>query len=143
MSCEVCGLTTNLKSCGSCLKVNYCSREHQIAHWKDHKPWCRGHNSSIRGSTSGIATTASPVKGNGNGQRDIGQSVIVAGNGEAGIVDPNSQVPSSSSQIGSIPVNNQPTLPMSQVEGTSSFQAQQSILPNRNFSLEVCFFWQM
>lgn len=41
MSCEVCGQTANLKSCGQCLKVNYCSREHQIAHWQDHKVWCK------------------------------------------------------------------------------------------------------
>lgn len=132
MSCQVCGLTTNLKSCGSCLQVNYCSREHQIAHWKDHKPWCRGSKSS----KSGIATTASPVKGNGKGPTDI---VIGAGNADPVIVDHNSQGPSSS-QIASLPANNQPTLPISQVEGTSSFQAQQSILPNRNLALEVRFF---
>lgn len=40
MSCEICGKTVNLKSCGRCLKVNYCSREHQIAHWKEHKRLC-------------------------------------------------------------------------------------------------------
>ena len=47
MSCEVCGLTTNLKSCGQCLKVNYCSREHQVAHWKEHRQWCNKSSSVI------------------------------------------------------------------------------------------------
>lgn len=41
MICEICGKTSGLKSCGRCLLVNYCSREHQLQHWKDHKQWCR------------------------------------------------------------------------------------------------------
>ncbi|KAI2806032.1 Egl nine 1 [Blomia tropicalis] len=41
MPCEVCGLTTNLMSCGRCLNVNYCTREHQIIHWKEHKKTCK------------------------------------------------------------------------------------------------------
>ncbi|UXI17006.1 Neuronal membrane glycoprotein M6-a [Sarcoptes scabiei] len=41
MSCEICGATENLKSCGRCLQANYCSREHQLAHWKEHKRWCQ------------------------------------------------------------------------------------------------------
>ncbi|XP_075679774.1 HIF prolyl hydroxylase [Dermatophagoides pteronyssinus] len=51
MSCEVCGKTDNLKSCGRCLKANYCGREHQLEHWKQHKHWCMKnvypHNNNI------------------------------------------------------------------------------------------------
>jgi ankyrin repeat protein len=30
-----------LKNCAACGKVAYCSKEHQVAHWKDHKVGCK------------------------------------------------------------------------------------------------------
>ncbi|OTF71754.1 programmed cell death protein 2-like protein, partial [Euroglyphus maynei] len=40
--CPICGLHAT-KRCSQCLKVSYCSREHQIAHWKKggHKNKCQ------------------------------------------------------------------------------------------------------
>lgn len=37
--CAVCGEKAQ-STCQSCMSVTYCSREHQIAHWKDHRPFC-------------------------------------------------------------------------------------------------------
>lgn len=37
--CAFCGELANNK-CQNCLSVAYCSREHQKAHWKDHRPFC-------------------------------------------------------------------------------------------------------
>lgn len=34
--CELCGITLeNMKTCGKCHKVHYCSREHQVQDWKE------------------------------------------------------------------------------------------------------------
>eukprot|EP01122_Echinamoeba_exundans_P014346 TRINITY_DN6468_c0_g2_i1.p1 TRINITY_DN6468_c0_g2~~TRINITY_DN6468_c0_g2_i1.p1 ORF type:complete len:130 (-),score=9.71 TRINITY_DN6468_c0_g2_i1:687-1076(-) len=38
--CETCGTANDLKSCGRCLKVDYCSRECQMKDWKRHKTSC-------------------------------------------------------------------------------------------------------
>jgi len=43
--CDKCGKSEeeksgNLKACGNCMKVVYCSIECQKAHWKEHKPSC-------------------------------------------------------------------------------------------------------
>lgn len=66
MSCEVCALTTNLKSCGSCLKVNYCSREHQIAHWKVHRPACKGITANrCSQASNGLAASSSSSASSG------------------------------------------------------------------------------
>ncbi len=40
--CELCGAFENLKLCANCKGTWYCSREHQKAHWKEHKWACRG-----------------------------------------------------------------------------------------------------
>ncbi|CAL8106663.1 unnamed protein product [Orchesella dallaii] len=50
--CAVCRQVANSK-CQSCVGVAYCSREHQKAHWKDHRPYCVLHEvveDSINGS---------------------------------------------------------------------------------------------
>lgn len=42
--CQVCGLTvrdTKLKRCAGCFSISYCSKEHQIMHWKKHKDICK------------------------------------------------------------------------------------------------------
>lgn len=38
--CAICSETTKLKACGSCTQVWYCSKEHQVDDWKNHKPKC-------------------------------------------------------------------------------------------------------
>jgi hypothetical protein len=38
--CAVCGSTAGLKACSRCRAVHYCSREHQLSHWKTHKAEC-------------------------------------------------------------------------------------------------------
>ncbi|KAF1794441.1 Zinc finger, MYND-type [Phytophthora cactorum] len=40
MACPICGKSESLRRCGSCKRVNYCSREHQRQHWKAHRAEC-------------------------------------------------------------------------------------------------------
>eukprot|EP00455_Lapot_gusevi_P049553 TRINITY_DN7042_c0_g2_i2.p1 TRINITY_DN7042_c0_g2~~TRINITY_DN7042_c0_g2_i2.p1 ORF type:complete len:212 (+),score=71.34 TRINITY_DN7042_c0_g2_i2:59-637(+) len=40
-SCPVCQKTTNLRKCGGCGLVAYCSIEHQRQHWAQHKNSCK------------------------------------------------------------------------------------------------------
>ena len=40
-SCQTCDLKLNLKACGGCYAVFYCSNEHQKADWKSHRTSCR------------------------------------------------------------------------------------------------------
>ena len=47
--CGVCGVTVALKLCTGCQSVAYCSREHQLEHWKQHKAECK----KIRGQKAG------------------------------------------------------------------------------------------
>lgn len=37
--CAVCGISASSK-CAACTLVVYCSKEHQKAHWKQHKNEC-------------------------------------------------------------------------------------------------------
>jgi hypothetical protein len=40
--CDKSGTVANqLKSCSNCKKIKYCSRECQVAHWKQHKIYCK------------------------------------------------------------------------------------------------------
>lgn len=42
--CHVCEITareTDLKRCGSCFRISYCSSEHQKVHWNVHKEFCK------------------------------------------------------------------------------------------------------
>ena len=39
--CSVCGVTVALKICSRCNSVAYCSREHQVQHWSEHKAECK------------------------------------------------------------------------------------------------------
>lgn len=39
--CELCGKMENLLKCGRCLNSFYCSKEHQIQDWKQHKRMCK------------------------------------------------------------------------------------------------------
>lgn len=40
-TCAVCKEADGLKACGSCTRVWYCSREHQVEDWRNHKLSCR------------------------------------------------------------------------------------------------------
>ncbi|KAG6958046.1 hypothetical protein JG688_00010708 [Phytophthora aleatoria] len=40
MACPICGKSESLRRCGSCKRVNYCSREHHRQHWKAHCAEC-------------------------------------------------------------------------------------------------------
>uniref|UniRef100_A0A6B2LKR4 MYND-type domain-containing protein n=1 Tax=Arcella intermedia TaxID=1963864 RepID=A0A6B2LKR4_9EUKA len=39
--CQTCKSSSNLKQCGNCFKVAYCSRECQRIDWVHHKPICK------------------------------------------------------------------------------------------------------
>jgi len=39
--CAVCGVTVALRKCSGCQSIAYCSREHQLQHWKEHKADCK------------------------------------------------------------------------------------------------------
>ncbi|XP_026286214.1 egl nine homolog 1 isoform X1 [Frankliniella occidentalis] len=39
--CEFCGSVNNLLRCGRCRSVVYCSKDHQLKHWKKHKSVCK------------------------------------------------------------------------------------------------------
>ena len=39
--CAVCGVTVALRKCSGCQSIAYCSREHQLDHWKEHKAACK------------------------------------------------------------------------------------------------------
>ena len=39
MSCAVCNSPAP-HTCSGCQGIRYCSKEHQKAHWRDHKPNC-------------------------------------------------------------------------------------------------------
>lgn len=39
-ACAVCGIKANQK-CAGCNSVFYCSRDHQVAGWKEHKKMCK------------------------------------------------------------------------------------------------------
>ena len=41
LKCYVCGETKGLKRCGFCKERYYCSRDHQIKDWPDHKSFCQ------------------------------------------------------------------------------------------------------
>ena len=39
-SCAVCGITAGVSACSGCGGTFYCSKEHQVEHWKAHKKDC-------------------------------------------------------------------------------------------------------
>ncbi|KAK7493462.1 hypothetical protein BaRGS_00015362 [Batillaria attramentaria] len=40
--CQLCGALENLSLCGGCRDTWYCCKDHQRAHWKQHKRKCKG-----------------------------------------------------------------------------------------------------
>lgn len=40
--CQLCGALENLSLCGGCRDTWYCCKDHQRAHWKQHKQSCKG-----------------------------------------------------------------------------------------------------
>jgi hypothetical protein len=53
-SCVVCSKIEDLQSCAKCKLVQYCSREHQVADWKNHKEICN--------ILSGPSNVSTPIK---------------------------------------------------------------------------------
>nr|XP_046911423.1 programmed cell death protein 2-like [Dermatophagoides farinae]XP_046911424.1 programmed cell death protein 2-like [Dermatophagoides farinae] len=51
--CPICGIHAN-KRCSQCLKISYCSREHQIVHWKKggHKDKCQQNDQETNDSNN-------------------------------------------------------------------------------------------
>ena len=58
--CALCSATEKLKTCASCLTTSYCSREHQLQHWKQHKPLCKQINSAA--SAAAVSRAAADSK---------------------------------------------------------------------------------
>ncbi|KZW02052.1 hypothetical protein EXIGLDRAFT_760274 [Exidia glandulosa HHB12029] len=48
LPCGVCGTTVNTRKCTGCGTLAYCSKEHQKAHWQEHKALCN----SIKGANT-------------------------------------------------------------------------------------------
>lgn len=42
MSCAVCKKEAGAQLCTGCRGIFYCGGEHQKAHWKSHRPVCKG-----------------------------------------------------------------------------------------------------
>lgn len=40
-ACIICSGTTNLRRCSRCQMISYCSEEHQLEHWPEHKELCK------------------------------------------------------------------------------------------------------
>ena len=55
-----CAITKNLKACSACNKVFYCSKEHQVEHFKEcgHKLVCEGKKSDKQNSFKDLAEKA-------------------------------------------------------------------------------------
>jgi hypothetical protein len=43
-ACATCGSSAGLAACGGCRQEWYCCKDHQIAHWKEHKRDCKKHS---------------------------------------------------------------------------------------------------
>lgn len=57
--CAVCSERGKLKICASCRKISYCSREHQLQDWSEHKTLCNQLKSErINSLTDDMATLA-------------------------------------------------------------------------------------
>lgn len=51
--CAVCGLEGD-KRCGKCKSVQYCSKQHQILHWNEHRDSCCSSSNNTASSTSSL-----------------------------------------------------------------------------------------
>ena len=45
-TCALCGIkethdAPNFQVCGNCRAARYCCKDHQVAHWRQHKPACK------------------------------------------------------------------------------------------------------
>jgi len=63
--CAVCG-TDGGNTCSGCHLVHYCSKEHQKAHWKEHKPNCKAYRIVSSESNFGQHLVASRDLKSGN-----------------------------------------------------------------------------
>ena len=56
-SCLVCGKTGELKRCARCKDARYCSKEHQVQHWKLHRLFCKkeGSGDGPKATKSGVS----------------------------------------------------------------------------------------
>ena len=62
-SCDACAScrATAVLTCSRCMRVKYCSKECQHAHWKVHRPLCKSRSTAPAAST--LAAPACPVCG--------------------------------------------------------------------------------
>ncbi|KAK7104464.1 hypothetical protein V1264_019177 [Littorina saxatilis] len=50
--CQLCGALENLSLCGGCRDTWYCCKDHQRAHWKQHRRKCKGRQQTKAKDTS-------------------------------------------------------------------------------------------
>jgi len=63
MHCAVCATTESIQKCGRCGAAWYCSKEHQLAHWPQHKEFCRQFALHARGGAAGEGGEAGEAGG--------------------------------------------------------------------------------
>lgn len=74
--CNICGSRQNLKRCGFCKCTFYCSREHQLNDWVNHKQQCQllGKGLSKDVTTENTPSTLSDMKTNMKVEEDVNSS---------------------------------------------------------------------
>ena len=60
--CGLCGTFHNLSMCAGCKSTWYCCREHQKAHWKQHKPICKSLQAGVNTATRGSRDHPSSIR---------------------------------------------------------------------------------
>lgn len=59
--CQLCGTLENLSLCGGCRDTWYCCKDHQRAHWKQHKRKCKGKQQPKKAEPQNIDTASAPA----------------------------------------------------------------------------------